>query len=206
MDFLHKRKIGNLDLVVGGFILDDDGYRYDEVTNRQRVNFNTRYKSQKVEGLSFGVNSNFLFNTTASALIWQSYDNAYIPLDSSVTKTSGDVFNIDPFVTYVNPSNNDKHRLQTRYMKVINDNETKDDPTGQDNQSQTYYTEYQYQKEFESIQLNWTSGILNEYVDAEAELFNGKNYRLNNAIFTQLDKKLAEELACHWEPAMSVLA
>ena len=75
------------------------------------------------------------------------------PFDSSVIKTSGDVFNIDPFVTYVNPSNNDKHRLQTRYMKVINDNETKDDPSGQDNQSQTYYTEYQYQKEFESIQL-----------------------------------------------------
>ena len=127
LDFLHKRKIGNLDLVVGGFILDDDGYRYDEVTNRQRVNFNTRYKSQKVEGLSFGVNSNFLFNTTASALIWQSYDNAYIPLDSSVTKTSGDVFNIDPFVTYVNPSNNDaptKHATE-----VINDNETKDTPT-----------------------------------------------------------------------------
>ena len=34
LDFLHKQKIGNLDLVVGGFILDDDGYRYDEVTNR----------------------------------------------------------------------------------------------------------------------------------------------------------------------------
>ena len=194
IDFLHKRKIGNLDLVVGGFLLDDDGYRYDEVTNRQRVNFNTRYKSQKVEGLSYGVNANFLFNTTASALIWQSYENAYIPLDSSVTKTSGDVFNIDPFVTYINPSNNDKHRLQTRYMKVINDNETKNDPTGQDNQSQTYYTEYQYQKQFESIQLNWTSGVLNEYVDAEAELFNGKNYRINNAIYTQLDKKLADRV------------
>ena len=194
MDFLHKRKIGHLDLVVGGFILEDQGYRFKEVTNRQRVNFNTRYKSQKVEGLSYGINSNFLFNTTASALIWQSYETAYIPLDSSVTKTSGDVFNIDPFVTYINPSNNDKHRLQTRYMKVVNDNETKNDPTGQDNQSKTYYTEYQYQKQFESIQLNWTSGILNEYVDAEAALFNGKNYRLNNAVFTQLDKKLVDKI------------
>lgn len=194
MDFLHKRKIGSLDLVVGGFLLDDDGYRYDEVTNRQRLNFNTRYKSQKVEGLSFGINSNFLFNTTASALIWQSYDEAYIPLDSSVTKTSGDVYNIDPYITYVNPTNNDKHRLQSRYMKVINDNETKNDPTGQDNQSTTYYLEYQYQKTYESIQLNWTSGVLTEYVDAEAELFNGKNFRLNNAIFTQLDKKMGQRI------------
>ena len=38
-------------------------------------------------------------------------------------------------------------------MKVINDNETKDDPDGQDNQSTTYYTEYQYQKNLESIEL-----------------------------------------------------
>ena len=52
---------------------------------------------------------------------------AYIPLDSSVTKTSGDVYNIDPFITYVNPKNGDKHNLRTRYMRVINDNDTKDD-------------------------------------------------------------------------------
>ena len=194
MDFLHKQKIGNLDLVLGGFLLEDQGYRYKEVTSRQRVNFNTRYRNPKVEGLSFGLNANFLFNETASALIWESYESAYIPLDSSVTKTSGDVYNIDPFITYVNPKSGDKHRLKTRYMKVINDNETKDDPDGQDNQSTTYYAEYQYQKNLESLGINWTSGLMNEYVDAVAELFNGTNYRLNNAVFTQLDKKLAKRI------------
>jgi len=194
MDFLHKQKVGNLDLVLGGFILEDQGYRYKEVTSRQRVNFNTRYRNQKVEGLTYGINANFLFNETASALIWESYESAYIPLDSSVTKTSGDVYNIDPFITYLNPKNGDKHRLKTRYMKVINDNETKDNPDGQDNQSTTYYTEYQYQKNLESIGINWTSGIMNEYVDAVAELFNGTNYRINNAVFTQLDKKLGKRI------------
>lgn len=194
MDFLHKQKIGNLDLVLGGFLLEDQGYRYKEVTSRQRVNFNTRYRNPKVEGLSYGLNANFLFNETASALIWESYESAYIPLDSSVTKTSGDVYNIDPFITYVNPKSGDKHRLKTRYMRVINDNETKDDPDGQDNQSTTYYAEYQYQKNLESIGINWTSGLMNEYVDAVAELFNGTNYRLNNAVFTQLDKKLGKRI------------
>ena len=194
MDFLHKQKIGNLDLVLGGFLLEDQGYRYKEVTSRQRVNFNTRYRNPKVEGLSYGLNANFLFNETASALIWESYESAYIPLDSSVTKTSGDVYNIDPFITYVNPKSGDKHRLKTRYMRVINDNETKDDPDGQDNQSTTYYAEYQYQKNLESLGINWTSGLMNEYVDAVAELFNGTNYRLNNAVFTQLDKKLGKRI------------
>jgi len=193
-DFLHKEKIGDLDLVLGGFILDDKGYRYGEETNRKRFNFNTRYKDQKIEGLSYGINANFLLNETASALIWQSYDEAYIPLDSSVTKTSGDVYNVDPFVTYMNPNNGDKHNIRIRYMRVINDNSTKDDPNSQDNESKTYYTEYQYQKNIESIKLNWTTGLMNEYVSATAELFNGSNYRLNNAVFTQIDKKIGSRI------------
>ena len=69
--------MANLDLVLGGFILDDEGYRYGEVTNRKRFNFNTAFKDQKIEGLSYGINANFLFNETASALIWQSYDGLY---------------------------------------------------------------------------------------------------------------------------------
>ena len=194
MDFLHKRKIGNLDLVVGGFLLENEGYRLQEITSRQRVNFNTRYRNQKIEGLSYGVNGNFLFNKTASALIWESYEYAFIPKDSSVTKTNGDVYNIDPYITYVNPKNGDKHNVRTRYMKVINDNETKNDADGQDNESNTYFTEYQYQKTIESIRLKWTSGLMNEYVNAEAELFNGKNFRINNAIFTQLDKKIGNRI------------
>ena len=119
-DFLHKRKIKNLDLVIGAFILEDEGYRYDEKTSRKRINFNTRYKNKKIDGLSYGINGNFLFNKTASALIWESYNTAYIPLDSAVTTTSGDVYNIDPFIKYINPRNNDIHTLRARYMKVIN--------------------------------------------------------------------------------------
>ena len=79
-------------------------------------------------------------------------------------------------------------------MRVINDNSTKDDPNGQDNESKTYYTEYQYQKNIESIKLNWTTGLMNEYVSATAELFNGSNYRLNNAAFTQIDKKIGRRI------------
>ena len=193
-DFLHKQKFGNFDLVIGGFLLEDEGYRYKEETSRKRFNFNTRFRDQKIEGLSYGINANFLSNETASALIWESYETAYIPLDSSVTKTSGDVHNIDPYITYVNPINQDKHSLKTRYMKVINDNETKNDPNGQDNKSTTYYGEYQYQKQIENLRLNWTSGIMNEYVNAISELFNGTNYRLNNAVYTQFDKKFGKKI------------
>lgn len=194
LDFLHKRKIKQLDLVVGGFLLRDEGYRYDENTNRARFNFNTKYKNQKIDGLAYGVNANFLKNETASALIWQNYQTAYIPLDSSVTKTSGDVFNIDPFITYINPKNNDSHHFRTRFMHVINDNDTKGNDSGQDNKSDTYFMEYQYQKTFEPINLKWTSGIVYEIVDAKSELFQGNNFRENQALFTQLDKKVGDRI------------
>ncbi len=193
-DLLHKRKVGNLDLVVGGFLLEDEGYRFEETTSKKRINFNTRYKNKKIDGLSYGLNGNFLFNTTASALIWQSYDQGFIPMDSAVTVTSGDVYNLDPYITYINSRNNDKHSLRTRYMKVINDNSVKGEDIGQDNQSETYFTEYQYQKSIEGWRLNWTSGIMNEVVDAKAELFNGRNHRVNTAFFSQLDKKFGNRL------------
>jgi iron complex outermembrane receptor protein len=79
-------------------------------------------------------------------------------------------------------------------MHVINDNETKDNDSGQDNKSETYYGEYQFQKKIEPIKLNWTSGIVFEYVNAKSELFQGNNFRENTALFTQLDKKLGQRI------------
>ena len=191
-DILHKRKIKNLDLVVGGFLLQDEGYRFDEDNNRLRFNFNTRYKNKQVDGLSYGLNGNFLKKDVSSALIWSDYPTAFMPLDSGSIKTSGDVYHIDPYMTYIR--NNDKHYLKSRIMKVINDNDSKTEENGQDNQSITYYGEYQYQKFIPKVDLNWTSGVLNEIVFAKADLFQGENYRTNQAIFTQIDKKIGAKL------------
>ena len=193
-DFLHKEKVKNLDLVVGGFYLKDEGFRYKEETTRKRVNFNTRYQNQKIEGLYYGINANYLDNKTASALIWDSYEEAYLPLNNAETRTEGVIYNIDPFITYFNPNNNDKHRINNRYLSVKNDNETDADAEGQDNESQSYYTEYQYQKSIESIQLNWTTGAMMEHVNIESALFKGKSKKTNQALFTQLDKKFGDRL------------
>ena len=57
-------KIDNLDLSLGGNVFNDDGYRYLEITERKRFNVNSTYKSKSIEGLSYGLNANFLFQTT----------------------------------------------------------------------------------------------------------------------------------------------
>tara|TARA_B100000900_G_scaffold415788_1_gene447204 strand:+ start:12731 stop:15112 length:2382 start_codon:yes stop_codon:yes gene_type:complete len=188
IEFLHAMKIKSLDLSIGGNIFLDDGFRQGEVTDRKRFNINSTYKSKKIEGLSYGVNANFLFQTTGSAIIWDSYDRAYIPLNNEITTTAGDTYNIDPFITFM--SGNSRHTLRTRYLKVINDNSTKGKDNDQDNKSETYYTDYQWQKNIEEYNLRITTGTTNEIVYAKADLFNGKNTRENNSIYTQLDKKM----------------
>ena len=187
IEFLQAMKFDNLDLSLGGNIFKDDGFRMGEVIDRKRFNINSTYKSKKIEGLSYGVNANFLFQSSGSAIIWQGLDQAYIPLDSAVTTTSGDTYNIDPSITYI--SGNNRHSLRTRYLKVINDNSTKGQDDGQDNESETYYSDYQWQKNIEKYKLRITSGTTNEKVNANSDLFSGKNYKTNHSLYTQIDKK-----------------
>jgi outer membrane receptor protein involved in Fe transport len=186
-EFSHSRKIGALDLTVGGNYFKDEGYRMGEVTDRKRFNFNANYHSKKISGLSYGLNGNFLFQSAGSAIIWNGLDQAYIPLDSSVTTTKGDTYNIDPFIQYINENNT--HNFRTRYLKVKNDNSTDGVDDNQDNGAETFYSDYQWQHNFRHLNLRVTSGTTNEIVYANSDLFNGKNFRENHSLYTQLDKK-----------------
>ena len=188
VEFLQAMKLNNLDLSLGGNIFKDDGFRQGEATDRKRFNLNSTYKSQKIEGLSYGVNANFLFQTTGSAIIWDGFDRAYIPLNDEITNTNGDTYNVDPFITYI--KNNNRHSLRTRYLKVVNDNSTKGQDDGQDNESETFYTDYQWQKNIKKHNLRITTGTTNEIVYARSDLFQGNNTRENHSLYAQLDKKI----------------
>ena len=186
-EFSHSRKIDNLDLTIGGNYFKDEGYREGEITDRLRWNLNSRYKSKQYTGLSYGVNANFLYQTTGSAIIWNGLDQAYIPLNNEITNTNGDTYNIDPFIQYV--TENNTHNLKTRYLKVINDNSTNGQDDAQDNESETFYSDYQWQHNFKAINLRVTTGTTNEIVLARSDLFQGNNYRQNHSLYSQLDKK-----------------
>jgi len=187
VEFLQAMNFDNLDLSLGGNIFKDDGYREGEIIDRKRFNINSTYRSKKITGLSYGLNSNFLFQTSGSVLIWKSLDEAYIPLGNEITTTNGDTYNIDPFVTYIDGAN--RHSLKTRYLKVINDNSTKGEDNNQDNESEIYYSDYQWQKNIEKHRLRITTGTTNEIVYGRSDLFQGNNSRKNHSLYTQLDKK-----------------
>lgn len=186
-EIFHANKIGNLDMTLGANFFKDDGYRKDEIIDRRRLNFGFKYKDQKIKGLSYGINGNFLFQTSGSVMIWKSLDEAFTALGDEITTTNGDTYNIDPFVSYTQGDN--KHSLKTRYLKVINDNSTKGDDDGQDNESEIFYSDYQWQKNIERYNLKITTGTSNEIVYGRAELFQGDNTKKNHSLYNQIDKK-----------------
>ena len=187
IEFLQAMKLDNLDLSIGGNIFKDDGYRLGEVTDRKRFNINTTYKSKKIEGLSYSLNANYLNQSSGSTLIWNGLDEAYIPLDYSVSTSTGDTYNIDPSITYI--KGNNRHSLRTRFLNVTNNNLTNGVDVGQSNSAKTYYADYQWQKNIEKYKLRITSGTTQEKVTANSDLFSGKNYKTNHSLYTQLDKK-----------------
>lgn len=187
-NFLHSRQIKEqFDLVVGGNLTSNQGYRLGEYENRGRVNFNTRYRSKKLEGLSFGVNGNFNGADAIYFFLWQNADSVFYPqgLTDTATTTLSEAttyrVNIDPYVTYYDSSGN-KHSFRGRWYNTSNYNNT-----NQGSIANQFYGEYQFQKHWKK-QLTTTFGVMNNYSTVEAELY-GSHRSNNTAIFAQVDKK-----------------
>lgn len=191
-NFLHSRKIKeNFDLVVGGNFATDKGYRLGENEHRGRLNFNTRYRAKKIEGLSVGINGNYNLTEEDQFFLWQNGDSALIPqggLDTATTTISEILAiraNLDPYLTYYTPSGN-KHSIRTRWYNTTNKNNT-----NQGSIANLYYTEYQFQKQWDSSQWSITTGLMNNYSTVSSELY-GDHFANNTAAFFQANKKIGK--------------
>jgi outer membrane cobalamin receptor len=189
--FFHSRRVKeNFDLTVGGAFFSDQGYREGETEHRGRMNFNTRYRSKKVEGLSYGLNMNAQYSEGGLFLIWENDSNVYRPFGGADSEDPGSTIsdyqtsrvNFDPYITYYNKKGN-KHNLRTRFYRTNNRNNT-----NQGSLADLYYAEYQYQKSFKDSTLKLTSGMVTTYSEITADLY-GDHFGSNFAIFSQLDKK-----------------
>lgn len=189
LTFNHKEKINRLDLVVGGNVYNDDGFKKSDSEKRYRLDANTRYKFNKIDGLYAGLNANVTYTSGGLFLLWDNDSTgAYIPQggtnDSTTTISVYETTrtSIDPFVTYSN-SKGSTHKLRTRYFKTANRNNT-----SQQSFATLYYGEYQYQKKFGDV-LVLTGGIVESYSNVKSELY--KNHFANNmGAFAQMDGKV----------------
>ncbi|HTL81215.1 MAG TPA: TonB-dependent receptor [Bacteroidia bacterium] len=168
INFSHMRQIGNLDLVIGGHLYNDEGYRYLETEQRERLNVNLRYRCKKIQGLSFGVNTNMMQTRGGLFILWYDEHYAYTPADSTLQKYNNHRFNIDPYITYFSPKGF-RHTIRTRYYQTTNKNDTKQGAI-----AGFLYGEYQFQYKFK-CGVTVTSGLVSSRAVVAADLYPGTN-------------------------------
>lgn len=216
LTFLHTRRIGNLDLVVGGNLNQDHGYigppktdslvatvfpdtitnfsEKDLVSKRARVNFNLRYRSSKIKGLSYGVNGNFMKMHTAMPLAWLNDSSGlYRAYPGAIFLQDQFIFNVDPFLHYLT-ENKGKHYLRSRLLKV--DNEMS---ANQSNKAMTYYGDYMFQKKLTDWkEIEMVAGMTGTLTKSEANIYAGSgspnNDILNVSVYSQVESKWNDRL------------
>lgn len=213
LSFLHSRIINDrLDLVLGANLFYDHGYigppdlsnnldttivdslsqfsEADVAKYRARINFNLRYRSQKVKGLNYGINGNGMVSHSNFALAWlDDTSGLFRAYPGAMALQDQMIFNLDPFIEYVN-DNGVRHSIKTRFFAV--DNEI---TNNQSNSSTVLFGEYQLSRKFQYIpDFNFTGGVVGTNTLSNAKLYSGSgttnNTIKNVAGYAQLDKKM----------------
>lgn len=217
LNLFHSRIIGtNLDFVVGANFNIDQGYigpppagkfipndfkaalhmddtmpvfsNNDMIKKRARVNVNLRYRAKHIEGLNFGLNANFMLNKTNMVFAWLDDSlGLYRGYPGAVFLEDQVLFNVDPFIKYTT-KNGLSHSLQTRIFNsdnVISNN--------QSNKGTMYFGEYQIQRKFKSIDLNFIAGTTGNISYSSSRLYASSgqpnNKIVNTSAYIQFDKK-----------------
>lgn len=228
-NFFHSRifktKGVDIDFVIGGQALWDDGYKggeplyggaalgYFDTTrvNRGeyehsiRTNFNTRFRIKKVEGLAFGLNANVIVFREAISYFWQDADtNIYRMSPASLTNFENVYYYIDPYLTYFNKKG-DRFALRTRFFQSYSNA----DVSSQSSRSTTFYGEFQYTKDFTGTKtlrwltkdLNLMTGAMGTYTYSAGQVFNtaptpdSTSTAANFAVYAQLEKRFFSRLS-----------
>lgn len=215
-NFLHSRKIGNWDVVIGANMNYDHGYmgpplqdslvelfnpdtisNFSEkqmVSKRARLNFNIRHRSKKYKGLNYGVNGNFMVSKSPMVFAWLNDSTGlYRGYPGAVFLKDQLVFNIDPYVNLITATEG-KHHFRTRVMYTNNEI-----TANQSNRTTTYYGDYMFQKEIAKLKhIDFIAGVTGQYTDSYANMYIGSgspnNNLLNVSAYTQVEKKIFDVL------------
>ncbi|MDR0969703.1 MAG: TonB-dependent receptor [Lentimicrobiaceae bacterium] len=113
-DFSHSRRIANIDVSGGINIYSNEGYRQGNYDKRLRIGGNLTYHDEKVKGLNYGLNVNFLTNQYGGFFIQRSANEPYLQSPLTNMGREGTSFYIDPFMNFINTKKNTTHRLKGR--------------------------------------------------------------------------------------------
>ncbi|MCU0371538.1 MAG: TonB-dependent receptor plug domain-containing protein, partial [Bacteroidales bacterium] len=164
-NFLHLRKINNLDFVLGGNLYFDHGIFgaprpgpmvVDSITNfedsqmqtqRGRVNFTLRQRAKKYQGLNYGINGNFMYQHTPMVLAWlDDTSGFYRAYPGAVFLQNQFIGNLDPFLNYYS-NLGFKHSFKAR---VLHNNTHQSN--NQDIKSTFIFGDYNFRRDYSFMQ------------------------------------------------------
>ncbi len=194
--FAYRQRFGRFDLVTGGNYAVDKSYLKLGSSQSARVNFETRWRPKNLDGLSVGINGNFYKGSGTTFFLWNGSDSlSLVPLPGSESNYYSTRITVDPFVTYFDNHGN-KYSLRTRWFNAKNENDTE-----QGSNPNLYYAEAQYQRTFDSLGINFITGVSGYYSNVtsptgvdSSSLFGSHNGN-NVSGYLQIDKKFWDRLS-----------
>ena len=217
-NFIHSRRVKNFDYVIGGNFLSDPGcigappndttgdYDKGEFEKNFRLNFGTRVRSNRLEGLTYGLNGNFMYSKNTQSFFWMDADsNIFRAYPGAITNFADFQFYLDPFIKYFGPKGA-AHSLKNRVYYSNNGGDN-----NQSTMSYFIYNEYQFSKMFKTRIGNpvINAGIMNMYSYSYGRVFSGSfdepgsKSSDNGAVYVQAEMKFLKILTlsggARWE-------
>jgi outer membrane cobalamin receptor len=192
-NFLHLRKIDNLDFVLGGNLFFDHSYIgapkpgpmvIDSITNfsdskmatqRGRINFTLRQRSIKIQGLNYGINGNFMYQHTPMILAWLDDTSGFFrAYPGAVFLQDQFIGNLDPFFNYYSRVGF-KHSFKAR---ILHNNTHQSN--NQDIKSTFIFADYNFRRDYDFLQgLEFIGGLSGQYSIANADMYQGGGNDIN---------------------------
>jgi outer membrane cobalamin receptor len=193
VSFSHSQKFKKLDLVLGAYGLTRNSFNRETTTDYGRINTSLRYRFS--DDLVLQLNANFNEGSSSDFFYWRAPEadeeltGFYEGDEGAASQTDRTRFFIDPSLTYFDKSGN-QHRINSRFYYVDNRSDNAQAQT-----AQLYYGEYQFQRRFENVGLNLTTGLVGMHTASQSELYSDTTFSINNlAAYLQLDKKIGDRL------------
>jgi len=211
ISFSESRRVnhGRTDFIIGGTLLydhdyqgppkvsppivDSSGINSNDMSNRLfRLNFNVRHRFKNTEGLTVGLNGNFIRQKNAVAMAWLDDSTGfYRGYPGAILKNDRFTFYVDPIVSYFS-KDGAKHELANRIMLDYSHANL-----DQSIQSMVIYNRYEFRKQLKQTEdLDLVTGIVSNYNYVVANMYIGSGFDHNKlwnlSAYTQLEKKFKQ--------------
>ncbi len=179
-NFSHRQKFKKMDLVLGGNLHYEKGFRYSEDDKWGRINWKTRFRSDKHKNLTYGINGAGMLSKEGLFIIW---DNGNEGVLQPVTERSYKYlwYNVDPWMTTFDKNGN-KHSLKSRYygVRLVR--------PGVDQHSHIFSADYQFAKTFDRSRTDMILGAYSSLVVVQ-DTDIGDRIGSISALYGQMDQE-----------------